>query len=567
MLRTLRDSASILPPEFASHRVLPSLISALEFGGANATIILPLALQMGKHVPSAEYSTILLTPIAKMYASPDRGTRMALLDNLSEYVDKLDQKYVTDKVWQNLQTGFADTIPAIREATVKSIGLLYPKFNDRIMNNDLLRQLSKMQLDPESSIRTNTCILIGRIAPSLGYNTKKKVLIPAFHRALKDTFVHARVAGLMSFMATMECFDADDMATKVIPCISFTLIDNEKLVRDQAFKAVELFLKKLESHASTMPETMAQQENGQLLNPMSSPLPASQTTLVNSAAGAAGALAGWAMSSLSKKLVPGDLQSTMSSLTLDRSISAPPSTVMNGGSDSKAKLPSLGITPSASTFSSPGLPSSSAPKSLKLGANKHKAVVPSLADALATEVENDAGSNAWGSDDLMDVNADEDDWNSFESAPASSKLRPTSGRLGSTSAAGLGFDDVAIPMSRTPEITVDDEWGDMDPGSNQIQSNAISTWNATYVRPPSPLSRPLSPLSRPAQSRQSASHTSPKLRPSSPKLAPRATSPSPVNAASLSKEDKAAEMARRKEERKQRIAQLKEQKKLSGAKA
>lgn len=85
-----------------------------------------------------------------------------------------------------------------------------------------------MQMDPEASIRTNTCILIGRIAPSLGYNTKKKVLIPAFHRGLKDTFVHARVAGLMSFMATIECFDVEDIATKVIPCISFTLIDKEK---------------------------------------------------------------------------------------------------------------------------------------------------------------------------------------------------------------------------------------------------------------------------------------------------------------------------------------------------
>ncbi|KLO19476.1 ARM repeat-containing protein [Schizopora paradoxa] len=252
LLRTLKDSASILPPEFATHRVLPSLISALEFGGANATVILPLALQMGKHVPSAEYSSILLTPIAKLYASPDRGTRMALLDNLPEYVERLDEKYVADKIWPNLQTGFADTIPAIREATVKSVGLLYPKFGNRILNNDLLRHLSKMQMDPEASIRTNTCILIGRIASSLGYNTKKKVLIPAFHRGLKDTFVHARVAGLMSFMATIECFDAEDIATKVIPCISFTLIDKEKLVRDQAFKAVELFMKKVETHAASM---------------------------------------------------------------------------------------------------------------------------------------------------------------------------------------------------------------------------------------------------------------------------------------------------------------------------
>jgi len=97
------------------------------------------------------------------------------------------------------------------------------------MNNDLLRYLAKMQTDPEASIRTNTCILIGRLGPSLGYNTKRKVLVPAFTRALKDVFVHARVAGLMAFMATIECFDPEDLATKVIPNISSALVDSEKL--------------------------------------------------------------------------------------------------------------------------------------------------------------------------------------------------------------------------------------------------------------------------------------------------------------------------------------------------
>lgn len=140
------------------------------------------------------------------------------------------------------------------------------------MNNDLLRHLARMQADPEASIRTNTCILIGRLGPSLGYNTKRKVLVPAFARALKDPFVHARVAGLMAFMATIECFDVEEMATKVIPNIAFTMIDKEKyvpvissmprcvnaylftrrLVRDQAFKAMELFMKKVEEHAATM---------------------------------------------------------------------------------------------------------------------------------------------------------------------------------------------------------------------------------------------------------------------------------------------------------------------------
>jgi SCY1-like protein 1 len=104
------------------------------------------------------------------------------------------------------------------------------QFNDRILNNDLLRFLAKMQCDPEASIRTNTCILIGRLGPSLGYNTKRKVLVPAFTRALKDPFVHARVAGLMAFMATIDCFDIEELGTKAIPNISPVLIDTEKYI-------------------------------------------------------------------------------------------------------------------------------------------------------------------------------------------------------------------------------------------------------------------------------------------------------------------------------------------------
>lgn len=52
---------------------------------------------------------------------------MALLEHLPEYADKLDNKTVADKIWPHLQTGFTDTVAVIREATVKSVGLLYPK--------------------------------------------------------------------------------------------------------------------------------------------------------------------------------------------------------------------------------------------------------------------------------------------------------------------------------------------------------------------------------------------------------------------------------------------------------
>ena len=104
------------------------------------------------------------------------------------------------------------------------------QFNERILNNDLLRHLARMQADQEASIRTNACILIGRLGPSLGYNTKRKVLVPAFTKALKDPFVHCRVAALMALMATIDCFEQEELASKVLPNMSFALVDKEKWV-------------------------------------------------------------------------------------------------------------------------------------------------------------------------------------------------------------------------------------------------------------------------------------------------------------------------------------------------
>ena len=77
-------------------------MTALEYGGASAGTIVPIVLQFGKKVSVDEYMNIILAPLIRLFASPDRGTRMALLDNLSEYADKLDKKAVVEKVWPNL---------------------------------------------------------------------------------------------------------------------------------------------------------------------------------------------------------------------------------------------------------------------------------------------------------------------------------------------------------------------------------------------------------------------------------------------------------------------------------
>lgn len=47
---------------------------------------------------------------------------------------------------------------------------------------------------------------------------------------------------------------------------------------------------------------------------------------------------------------------------------------------------------------------------MKLGGAKPKLAGANLMDELAAELDDDEVANAWGTDDLMDVNADTDDW-------------------------------------------------------------------------------------------------------------------------------------------------------------
>ena len=96
--------APTLPPTFATRLVLPSLLSSLDLPAMahQASAIVPVAILLGKNVDSDDYIKIVLEPVIKLFASPDRGTRMALLEVLPEFAPKLDKKLVSDKIWPHL---------------------------------------------------------------------------------------------------------------------------------------------------------------------------------------------------------------------------------------------------------------------------------------------------------------------------------------------------------------------------------------------------------------------------------------------------------------------------------
>jgi SCY1-like protein 1 len=226
--RTVETITSSFPASFRSRRVVLSLMTTLGHGGSTTSALLPVAFKLARSLPVSDYLSIVVFPAVRLFANQDRAVRMVLLDALPEFIDKVETKLVSEQIWPHLHGGFADTVPVLREATVRSILHIYPKLSDRILNNELLRHLAKTQADPEASIRTNTCILIGRLAPFLNANTRRKVLAPAFAKAMKDSFVHARLAGLAAFLANTECFEPEDIALKVLPIVVTTLIDQEK---------------------------------------------------------------------------------------------------------------------------------------------------------------------------------------------------------------------------------------------------------------------------------------------------------------------------------------------------
>ena len=169
-------------------------------------------------------------------------------------------------------TGFTDTVPGMREQTVKSMIQIAGRLSENTIDNQLLKFLAKSQMDPEAPIRTNTTICISKISCHFSDATRRKVLIPAFLRALKDPFMHARNAGLLSLGCTAQYYGEPEVASRILPALCPMLMDHDKMVREQALKTVKLFIEKIERYhkgnpdkapVSNRPSGREQTESGQ----------------------------------------------------------------------------------------------------------------------------------------------------------------------------------------------------------------------------------------------------------------------------------------------------------------
>ncbi|KAJ9602369.1 Nuclear aminoacylation-dependent tRNA export pathway component [Cladophialophora chaetospira] len=280
------------PEDFFRMKILPELLKSVEFGGGGPSVFGAI-MKIGLKMSDDEFESRLGPVIIRLFASPDRAMRVCLLDNLPLMIDRIPQKDVNGKIWPAMTGGFTDGAPIVREQTVKAVLYIISKLSDRIINGELLRLLAKTANDEQPGIRTNTTICLGKIAKNLGVASRSKVLIAAFGRSLRDPFVHARSAALMALNATIDVFSDDDCATKILPALCISLVDKEKIVRDQANKALDSYLQRVRKYASTLPDTILAPEPG----------PGAATAIAPARIGnqADTIWAGWAISSFTNK--------------------------------------------------------------------------------------------------------------------------------------------------------------------------------------------------------------------------------------------------------------------------
>lgn len=255
----LTPAIDSFPEQFCRHKILPQLLDAFQYGNAGSAVLAPL-FKVGRLLDSEEYQKKIVPCVVKLFSSPDRATRVKLLQQIEFFVEHLQTSTVNEQIFPHVIQGFMDTNPIVRESTIKAMLHLAAKLNYKNLNEELMKHFARLQSkDDQGGIRTNTTVCLGKIAGHLNPQVRQKIICSAFLRALKDPFPPARQAGILAMAATQNYYSLSEVATRLLPALSVMTMDPDKGVREQCFKSIRGFLTKLEK-VSENPELLSEYE-------------------------------------------------------------------------------------------------------------------------------------------------------------------------------------------------------------------------------------------------------------------------------------------------------------------
>ncbi|KAL9646531.1 hypothetical protein ABK040_006525 [Willaertia magna] len=315
-LNKLPELLPNLPKNNIKFKVLPNLMNLIKFGTTGQKAIIPI-MKIGTLLNEIEYREVFVPKVLELFEIADRTIRVNLLKNIETIVNYLSNDQVEHFVYPNVSKGFRDTSPILREITVKSMIHIVPKLKEDTIDNNVIRFLWALQGDPEQAIRTNTIIAFGKLGSHLSEKTRKRILLPAFVRSLKDPFVHARLSALRSLIATKHYYSPSEMALRGLPFIVQLTVDKEKQVRDLAFQVLNEFLKVLSdlSEQPNFTEIIGNDPTNTTTGPNNNQNNRTNHENNNNTLNATTQVAteyfGWAVNSLKSKVMGGDSTTTV----------------------------------------------------------------------------------------------------------------------------------------------------------------------------------------------------------------------------------------------------------------
>jgi SCY1-like protein 1 len=253
-------STNKLPPSVASAKLIPALLASVQLCSSNIAAennrtellssIQPLMI-LASTMDDVAFASTIGTGIPPLFLVNDRAVRGVLLQHIPVLSTRLNQNDINGKIFDPICSGFTDSSSALRELTLKSIMPLIPLLNASNLEK-LARYLIRLQSDESPSIRTNTVIFIGKLAPKLSDSTRDKIILPAFARGLKDPFPFTRVSTLKALIACRTFFMPDGIAITILPGIMPLTLDPSGDVRSNAFGAIEVLMGVLTTKSQEM---------------------------------------------------------------------------------------------------------------------------------------------------------------------------------------------------------------------------------------------------------------------------------------------------------------------------
>jgi SCY1-like protein 1 len=393
-LPDLLTNKKILSYRVAKYKILPLLQSAIvhltsidvgltqDVHKRECLALLPTLFSTSTNYLSQEEFQSQISPVIELlFRVNDRAVRGALLSRISLFAKLLDGPTLNRIVFEPMCSGFSDSSAPMRELTLKSAIVVVEHLTPANLEK-LTRYLVRLQNDAEDSIRTNTVIFIGKVAPNLSDMARSKLILPAFMRAMRDTFVPCRLAGLKAIRACRGFFDEENLAKDVLPAIAPSLVDGNEEVRHESMRVVEELLETLRS----VGERMSEEQRTRVM------MEASENTSAGNGVGGAASTQATSTTSLSSALPTSSSSSYLSGFGLWSSSKTPSSTSattapLHANSVNQPKAPSTTCQQSSTMLSSTSVPPPKpAPKFSSL----------SLQDAGV------GGNNGWSNDDDHD---------------------------------------------------------------------------------------------------------------------------------------------------------------------